>query len=91
MTPFFANKGFHLKLSLDISQPTDNQKAYDIAKHMEDILEQLCTTLLMFQKAQKNAANFHQTLAPLYQLKDQVWLNTRNIKAQSSSKKLDDK
>ena len=37
MTLFFANKGFHLKLSLDISQSTDNKKAYNIVKNMEDI------------------------------------------------------
>ena len=48
MMSFFANKGFHPRLSLDISQPTDNQKAYDIAKHMENILEQLRANLLMF-------------------------------------------
>ena len=29
--PFFANKGFYLKLSLNLFQLTDNQKAYNIA------------------------------------------------------------
>ena len=66
MTPFFANKGFYLRLSFDISQSTDNQKAYNIAKHIKDILEQLHAYLQMSQKAQRNAANFHQTLAPSY-------------------------
>ena len=59
MTPFFANKGFYPRLSLNISQPTDNQMAYNIAKHMEDILGQLCDNLLMSQEAQRNVTNFH--------------------------------
>ena len=89
--PFFANKGFHLRLDLDIFQLTNNQEAFNIAKHIEDILKQLHTNLLMFQKAQKIAANFHHTPAPLYQIKDQVWVKTCNINTQKLSKKLDTK
>ena len=53
MIPFFANKEFYPRFSLDISQPTNNQEAYNIAKHMEDILEQLRNNLLISQEAQK--------------------------------------
>ena len=48
MTPFFANKEFHPRLSLDTSQPTNNQKTHEFVKHMNDILEQLHANLLMF-------------------------------------------
>ena len=58
---------------------------------MDDILEQLRSDLLMSQEAQKNSANFHQTLAPSYQVNNQVWLNTCNIKTQRHSKKLNNK
>ena len=37
MTPFFANKGLHPRLSLDLSQPTSNQDAQDLAQHMNVI------------------------------------------------------
>ena len=58
---------------------------------MEDILEQLKTNLLVSQKAQKSAANFHRTPALSYQVGDQVWLNSKNIRTQKLFKKLDNK
>ena len=58
---------------------------------MNDILEQLCANWLMFQEGQQNATNFYITLAPAYQVRDHIWLNTRNIRTQRHSKKLDDK
>ena len=91
ITPFFANKGFYPRLSLDLSQLTSNQEAQDLAQHMNDIIKQLRANLLMFQEAQKSAANIHRTLVPAYQVGDQVWLNSRNIRTQRPSKKLDDK
>ena len=41
MTPFFANKRYHPRLSLDPPQPSTNQEAQDLTQHMEDILQQL--------------------------------------------------
>ena len=72
MMLFFANKKFYPRLSLNIFQLTNNQEAYNIAKHMENILEQLRDNLLMSQKVKKNAANFHQTPALSYQIGDNV-------------------
>ena len=60
MTPFFANKGFHPRLSLDLSEPTSNQEAQDLAQHMNNIIEQLKANLLTSQKAQQSAANLHK-------------------------------
>ena len=37
---------------------------------MDNILEQLRANLLMFQEGQQNAANFHRTLVPAYQVAD---------------------
>ena len=62
MTPLFANKRYHSRLSLDTFQSTNNQKAHDLTQHMEKTLEQLKANLLVSQKAQKFAANFHSTL-----------------------------
>ena len=72
MTPFFANKGYYLRLNLDPPQPNTNQEAQDLTKHIEDILEQLSANLLVSQEAQRSAANFHRTPAPSYQVRDQV-------------------
>ena len=58
---------------------------------MEDILEQLRANLLVFQEAQRFAINLYRTLAPSYQVGDQVWLNFKNIRTQRPFKKLDNK
>ena len=91
MIPFFANKGFHPRLSLDLSQPASNQEAQDLAQHMNDVIEQLRANLLRLQEAQPSAANLYRVLALSYQVGDQVWLNSRNIQTQKPSRKLDDK
>ena len=91
MISFFANKRYHLGLNLDPPQPSTNQEAQDLTQHMENILKQLRANLLVSQEAQKSAANLHITLALLYQVRNQVWLNSKNIRSQRPSKKLDDK
>ena len=91
MTPFFANKGYHPRLSLKLPQLSTNQEAQDVTQPMKDILEQLRANLLVSQKAQKSAANLHRTPALSYQVRYQVWLNSKNIKTQKPSKKLDNK
>ena len=72
MTPFFANKSFHSRLSLDLFRPTSNQEAQDLALHMNDIIEQLRLNLLMSQEAQQFAVNLHRVWAPSYQVEDLV-------------------
>ena len=91
MTPFFANKGFLPRLSLDLSQLTHNQEAQDLDQHMNNIIEQLKASLLMSQEAQRSAANLHRVPAPFYQVGDQVWLNSQNIWTQRPFRKLDNK
>ena len=91
MTPFFVNKGYNPRLGLDPPQSSTNQVAQDLTQHMESILEQLRANLLVSQKAQRSAANLYRTLAPSYQVGDQVWLNSKNIRTQKPIKKLDNK
>ena len=91
MIPFFANKRYHPRLSLNPPQPSTNQKAQDLTQHMEDIPKQLRANLLVSQEAQRFAANLHRTSASSYQMEDQVWLNSKNIRTQRPSKKLNDK
>ena len=76
MILFFANKGFHPRLSLNLSQPSSNQESQDLAQHMNDIIKQLRANLLTSQEAQRYAANLHKVLAPSYQVGFQVWLNS---------------
>ena len=91
MTSFFINKEYHPRLSLNSPQPSTNQEAQDLTQHMKDILEQLRASLLVSQEAKRSAANLHRTPAPFYQVRDQVWLNSKNIRTQKPFRKLDNK
>ena len=91
MTPFFANKSFHPSLNLNLSQPTSNQEAQDLAQHMNDVIEQVKANLLTSQEAQRSAANLHRVPKSSYQVRDQVWLNSQNIRTQTPFRKLDNK
>ena len=91
MTLFFANTGFHPRLSLDLSQSASNQEAQDLAQHMNEVIKQLKVNLLTSQEAQQSAANLHMVPASSYQVRNQVWHNSRNIQTQRPSRKLDNK
>ena len=91
MTPFFVNKGYHPRFSLDSPQLNTIQEAQDLTQHTENILKQLRDNLLVSQEAPRFAANLHKTPAPSYQVGDHVWLNSKNIRTQRLSKKLDNK
>ena len=91
MTLYFANKSFHSRLSLNLSQSASNQEAQDLVQHMNNVIEQLKANLLTSQEAQQSAANLHRVPPQSYQVRDQVWLNSRNIRAQRPSRKLDNK
>ena len=91
MTSFFANKKYYPRLSLDPPQPSTNQEAQNLTQHMKNILEQLRANLLVSQKAQRSVANLHRIPKSSYQVGDQVWFNSKNIKTQRPSKKPDNK
>ena len=69
---FFINKKFYPGLSLDTSDLATNWKAHNLAKHMNDIWEQLHAIQLISWNGKQNAANFYSTLRLVYQVGDQV-------------------
>jgi hypothetical protein len=56
---------------------------------MKDIWEFLQDQIALSQTRMETFANQRRKAAPRYQVGDQVWLSTRNIKTQRPSKKLD--
>ena len=91
MSPFFANKGFHPRLSVMPASEAQDQDAEEISGAMTKILEQLQAELQLSQEAQTHTANLHHLPSPSYQPGDLVWLNTKNIRTCQPCKKLDDK
>ena len=89
VSPFFANKGFHPRMSFGPPRPIErssskrlresNTARNDFVTKMSDILDVLRTNLISAKAAQENSANVNRSPAPAYRVGDEVYLDTRNI------------
>ena len=91
-SPFYANYGYHPCFSaLSLGQNSADFKTFNAASHaqeLEDIHATLKDNILQAQSIQ--ARYYDQKHKPVqFQVGDQVWLQTRNIRTQRPSKKLD--
>ena len=89
--PFFANYGFHLRLSiepLEVPNTPAAQRADTFADYMSTILEFLREQTLLAQACYEDSANRSRSTAPKFAVDQLVWLNAKNIKTLCPRKKL---
>jgi len=101
MSPFFANNGYHPRVSFGPPRPLEpsatptikagNKAGTDFVNKMEQILALLKTNLISAQASQEFAANKTRSPAPAYRVGDEVFLDSRNIKTDRPIKKFDHK
>jgi hypothetical protein len=101
VSPFFANKGFHPRMSFGPPRPLDRATSKklreqttdgnDFATKMADILDVLRTNLTTARAKQEDSANSNRSPAPAYRVGDEVFLDTRNITTNRPMKKFDHK
>jgi hypothetical protein len=101
VSPFYANKGFHPRMSFDIRpkvrkarnsrESNERVRAVKAAKHLKSLWEMLQDQIGLAQTRMEHFANTKRKPAPAYQVGDMVWLSAKNIKTQRPSKKLDSK
>lgn len=101
MSPFFANAGYHPRMSFGPPRPTtatmsntlkaSNKEGTDFASKMQEITDLLRTNMLSAQAAQERFANANRSPAPAYRVGDMVLLSTRNINSARPTKKFDQK
>ena len=101
MSPFFANTGYHPRMSFGPPRPTtttmsstlkaSNKEGTDFASKMQEITDLLRTNMLSAQAAQERFANVNRSTAPAYRVGDMVLLSTRNINSARPTKKFDQK
>ena len=101
VTPFFANKGFHPRMSFGPPRPLsprtsklirDNHNlGTSFADKMQQIVDLLRTNLNAARASQELHANATRTPAPAYRVGDQVFLDKRNISTARPMVKLDHK
>lgn len=98
MTPFFATRGYHPRMSFDPVTVTPEStrerlltcRAMDISERMKGAMESAGTFMKDAQEAYSKAANRYRKNVE-YAVGDQVWLSTKNIQTERQSKKLDHK
>ena len=98
LSPFMANRGYEPRMSFtltDLSADTTrqrlaNEKAKDITEDMEKVWDFVRNSMTKAQERQRTAADRHRNEVT-YEEGDMVWLSTKNIQTERSSKKLDHK
>ena len=98
LSPFFMNHGFHLRMSFgpDLTsyeatrQRLQARSAGELTAKMNEILAFTKQHLAEAQKAMLRQTNKHQKDVN-YEVRDMMFLNSRNIKTQRPSKKLNNK
>ncbi|OAQ57620.2 retrovirus polyprotein [Pochonia chlamydosporia 170] len=101
MSPFFANTGYHPRMSFGPPRVVPKQAPKDVADRckegnnfvtkMQEITDLLRTNLLSAQASQEKFANANRSPAPAYRVGDMVLLSTRNINSARPNPKLDHK
>jgi hypothetical protein len=91
LTPFFANKGYHLRYLLPVSTPTKstNPTAERLVEQFRQLHGVLCDNLQCTQAQYKAYYDRHAKPALQFQVGDHVWLNHHNIQTNRPSRKLD--
>jgi len=98
LTPFFANKGFHPRMSFSpleapgstARERTQQAKANDIADHMEKVLDFMTKSAARSRMRMVQQTNKRRSEVA-YDIGDMVFLSSRNITTERPSAKLDDK
>jgi hypothetical protein len=101
VSPFYANYGYHPRLGFEPRQACSPEKtpqqkreflkAHNIADRFDRILTQLKALAAEAIERYERNANAHRSDAPIYDVGQKVWLNTRNLKTNRPMKKGDDK
>ncbi|OWT42324.1 retrovirus polyprotein [Pochonia chlamydosporia 170] len=101
MSPFFANTGYHPRMSFGPPRAMSKAVSKDLAERsnegnnfvakMEEITDLLRTNLRSAQASQEKFANANRSPAPAYRVGDLVLLSTRNINSARPIPKLDHK
>jgi hypothetical protein len=92
MSPFFACYGFDPKMTITVGQATPNPETVNANQKMETmqkIHEHLRAEMRFSQDRQEEGANNRRIPAPRFEVGDEVWLLSRNMRTERPARKLD--
>jgi hypothetical protein len=91
-SPFYAVYGYHPRLSVALPLTTKNQTLADKRiEHIHHIHEEMRFHIATAQEKHAFFHNRNVIPSPTYNIGDNVWLSSKNIKTQRPAKKLDHK
>jgi hypothetical protein len=89
LTPFFANKGYHPRLTLSLKD-VPSHKAHLKAQELKQVHEYLKEGIQQSNRNYEKQANrSRREESTEWRVGTKVWLNTKNIRTKRPSKKLD--
>ena len=90
VSPFFANYGYHPRLTMSLDTEVPSAEAHDFAKSISELHSFVRRELAAAQAQYQPAADARRNLnVPEFKQGDKVWLMAKNIKTQRPMKKLD--
>ena len=94
ISPFYANYGYDPNITMDIITPPAGQPDIDAKAHvniLNSIFEHCRAEMLRAQQRHIEQADKHRKPAPSFKEGDLVWLDSRHVRTQRPSAKLDNR
>ena len=91
LTPFYANKGYHPRITVHPKHDIASTRARDFAVDLDDLHQQLQSHISDTQKKYSVSTDKCQTPLPDFKIRDKVFVKSNNICTTRPSKKFAEK
>src|SRR5260221_10962032 len=91
ISPFFMNKGYHLRLSTNLLAPSSSSEAQFYVADLDQLHSQLKVSIAEAQECYQKAADHQWMLSPAFRIGDCVYVKAKFFHATRPSRKLAEK
>ena len=91
VSPFFANKGYHLNITVHPERNLSSARAREYAVDLESLHQYLHEEMAAAQKRYQGPADARRSPAPDFKVSDQVYVKAKSFRSTQPSKKLSEK
>jgi len=91
ITPFFANKGYHLNLTVHSEHDLASARAHNFVTDLDELHQQLRQHIAEAQRRYQTSADSRRLPALEFKIGSQVFVKTQYFRTTRPSKKLSDK
>src|SRR5260221_4059369 len=91
ISPFFANKGYHLRLSMNLLAPSSSSEAQHYMVYLDQLHSQLKASIAEAQERYQKAADHQWIPSPAFRIGDHVYVKAKFFCTTRPSRKLAEK